>query len=260
MKVFFLFTKNKFLDSRLADGTVLGQILAQALPYASGGSVVVTADHLSAASEDQLVFVRNQNRVRLGTGTGNLAALRACHEQGLIPKSEACLVITDGSIVIHDYDKLAADQEANIISLMNRAFWFRTGEDLEKLLDWQSDRPVETIQVRPEKIVSVGDVDELVLANRRLLGIGFSSKDALERSYTEEFGVIPPVFIHAEAEIYSSMLGPYVSIGAGAFVENCVLENCIIDDGAHVANLNLKDSIVGRNQKIVGVPQTIIKI
>ena len=162
--------------------------------------------------------------------------------------------------MIHDYDKLAAEQDANIVSLMNRAFWFRTGEDLERLLDWKSDQPVETVQVRPEKLVSVGDVDELVLANRRLLGIGYSSNDALERSYTEEFGVIPPVFIHVEAEIYSSMLGPYVSIGAGAFVENCVLENCIVDDGAHISNLNLKDSIIGRDQKVVGVPQTIIKL
>ena len=97
-------------------------------------------------------------------------------------------------------------------------------------------------------------------ANRRLLGIGYSSKNALERSYTEEFGVIPPVYLHEEAEIYSSMIGPYVSVGAGALVENCVLENCIIGDGAKISNLNLRDSIIGRGVEMVGTPETIIKM
>jgi hypothetical protein len=259
VKVFFLLTKNRYLDTRLADGTVLKQILSPALPYASDGSVIVTADNLSDESESLLTSVQKQDRVRMATGTGNLAALRACREQGLIPKG-ACLVITDGSVVIHDYAKVAAEQTADIVSFMNRAFWFRSGAALEMLLDWQSDRPITTAQVRPFKAVSVGDIDELVPANQRLLAIGHTSKDALERSYTEEFGAIPPVFIHSEAEIYSSMIGPYVSIGAGAFVENCVLENCIIDDGAKISNLNLKDSIVGQNQTIVGEPQTIIQI
>ena len=260
MKAFFLLTQNKYLSNRLADGTVLGQILAQVLPYASDGSVFVTANNLD--DDSILAFAPGHARVEVPAGTGNLAALRACHEQNMISEG-ACLVVTDGSIVIHNYDKLAKNpdlQASNIISLMNRAFWFRNGNELKKLLDWQSDRPIETTQVRPEKVVSVGDIDDLVLANRRLLGIGYASKDALERSYTEEFGAIPPVFIHSEAEIFSSMLGPYVSIGAGATVENCVLENCIIDDGAHISNLNLKDSIVGRNQTIKGLPQTLIKL
>ena len=257
MKVFFLLTTNQNLNSRLADGTVLSQILAQALPYASEGAVFVTADNLS--DDRQLSSVQNQTRVSVAKGTGNLVALRTCREQNLIPAGE-CLVITAGSLVIHSYDKLASEQSADIVSLMDRAFWFRSGAVLESLLDWQSDQPLATTRIRPNKLVSVGDTEDLVLANKRMLGIGYSSKDALERSYTEEFGVIPPVFIHPNAEIYSSMIGPYVSIGDGAVVSSCVLENCIIDDGSQISNLNLKDSIVGRSQKVVGTPQTIIKI
>lgn len=261
MKVFFLLTTNHNLNNRLADGTVLSQILAQTLPYASAsdseGVVFVTADNL--ADDSQLGSVQNQTRIQVAKGTGNLAALRACRAQNLITAGE-CLVVTDGSLVIHSYDKLASEQSADIVSLMDRAFWFRSGAVLESLLDWQSDQPLATTKIRPNKLVSVGDTEDLVLANKRMLGIGYSSKDALERSYTEEFGVIPPVFIHPNAEIYSSMIGPYVSIGDGAVVSSCVLENCIIDDGSQISNLNLKDSIVGRSQKVVGKPQTIIQI
>ncbi|MEM8859566.1 MAG: hypothetical protein AAGD96_14660 [Chloroflexota bacterium] len=257
MKVFFLLTTNLNLNVRLADGTVLGQILAQSLPYATDGAVFVTADNLT--DDSQLSGVQNHARVTFADGTGNLAALSACRDQNLIPAGE-CLVITDGSLVIHNYKRMADEQSADIVSLLDRAFWFRSGAVLKSLLDWQSDQPLATTRIRPDKLVNVGDTDDLVLANKRLLGIGYSSKDALERSYTEEFGVIPPVFIHPNAEIYSSMIGPYVSIGDGTVVSGCVLENCIIDDGAQISNLNLKDSIIGRSQKVVGKPQSILKM
>ena len=256
MRLFFLLTKNHQLNNRLADSTVLGQIFAQTLPYATDGSVVVTAGNLP--DDSLLSFMPNQNRLEVAPGTGNLAALRACREKGLIPQGEA-LIITDGSLVIHSYDKLASEQSADIVSILDRAFWFRTGAVMESLLDWQSDQPLATTRIRPDKLINIGDIDDLVLANKRLLGIGYASKDALERSYTEEFGVIPPVFIHPEAEIYSSMIGPYVSIGAGAVVSSCVLENTIVDDNAQISNLNLKDSIIGRSQSIAGRPQTMIK-
>lgn len=257
MKIIFLLTSNKNLNTRLADGTVLSQILAQTLPYATDGSVFVTAGNLP--DDSILAFAENSARLEVPADIGNLGALRACRENGHIPDGPF-LVVLDGTIVIAKYDKIESQTSAKIVSLMNRAFWFRSSMALNKVLDWESDQDLDTETIRPDKMISVGDVDELVQANRRLLGIGYSSKNALERSYTEEFGVIPPIFLHEEAEIYSSMIGPYVSIGAGALVQNCVLENCIVDDGAKISNLNLRDSIIGRDQEIIGTPQTIIKM
>ncbi len=257
MKIVFLLTTNNHLNSRLADGTVLSQILAQTLPYATDGSLFVTAGNL--VDDSVLAFAEKSARLDLPAEIGNIGALRACREKGLLPDGP-CLVVTDGTIVIAKYDKIEAQTESKIVSLMNRAFWFRSKNALDKVLDWESDRELDTETIRPDKMISVGDVDDLVQANRRLLGIGYSSKNALERSYTEEFGVIPPVYLHEEAEIYSSMIGPYVSIGAGALVQNCVLENCIVDDGAKISNLNLRDSIIGRDQEIIGTPQEIIKM
>ena len=257
MKVIFLLTHNNHLNTRLADGTVLSQILAQTLPYATDGCVFVTAGNL--VDDSVLAFAEKSTRLEVSPDVGNVGALRACRENGHLSDGP-CLVVLDGTIVIAKYDEIEAQTTAKIVSILDRAFWFRSKAALEQLLDWESNEDLETETIRPDKMISVGDVDELVNANRRLLGIGYSSKNALERSYTEEFGVIPPVYIHSEAEIYSSMLGPYVSIGAGALVQNCVLENCIVDDGADISNLNLKDSIIGRNQKIVGTPQTILKL
>ena len=256
MQIIFLLTSNQHLNTRLADGTVLSQILAQALPYETNGSVFVTADNL--ADDSMLAFAKKSARLNVSPSIGNIGALRAVYDAGLLADGPI-LMVTDGTLVIAKFDEIASNSSAKIISLMDRAFWFRSIGAIEKVINWESDEQLETEKMRPDKMISIGDAEELVHANRRLLGIGYSSKNALERSYTEEFGVIPPVYLHEEAEVYSSMIGPYVSIGAGALVQNCVLENCIIDDGAKISNLNLRDSIIGRGQEVIGVAETIIK-
>jgi hypothetical protein len=51
-------------------------------------------------------------------------------------------------------------------------------------------------------------MEGLLFANARLLGLGYGSEDAVERSYVEDFTVIPPVFLHETAEIENSVVGP----------------------------------------------------
>lgn len=89
-------------------------------------------------------------------------------------------------------------------------------------------------------------------ANRRLLAIGRSSGNALERSYTEEFTVIPPVYIDPEAEIYTSVIGPYAAVGPGAKVENSVIRHTVIDRESQVHQTLLEMSYVGPGVEING--------
>jgi glucose-1-phosphate thymidylyltransferase len=64
--------------------------------------------------------------------------------------------------------------------------------------------------------------------------------------------VIPPVFIHPEAIIERSVIGPYVSIGKQARVRNCIIRDSIIDEGVEVDSELLEESIVGRWVRLVG--------
>ncbi len=57
--------------------------------------------------------------------------------------------------------------------------------------------------------------------------------------------VIPPCHIAADAVIRASRIGPYVSIGSGTVVENCVLTDCVIGDGATLRDCRLDRSLVG---------------
>jgi hypothetical protein len=51
--------------------------------------------------------------------------------------------------------------------------------------------------------------EALLHANQRLLGLGYGvTPDAIERSYAEDFTVLPPVFIDEEAYVEAAVIGP----------------------------------------------------
>lgn len=100
--------------------------------------------------------------------------------------------------------------------------------------------------------VEINSLDDFLNANKRLLGTGYGTDEALERSYIEEFAVIPPVYLHPDADVIGSVIGPYASIGAGAVVKSAVVRDCIIEARAAVENCILEASFIGRGGQVSG--------
>jgi hypothetical protein len=94
--------------------------------------------------------------------------------------------------------------------------------------------------------------DLLLAANARLLSFGRSSAEAIERSYSEEFTVVPPVFIHDEATVESSVIASQTSIAAGVIVRNSVLHRCLVGPGAVVENAVLDGALIGAGARVSG--------
>jgi glucose-1-phosphate thymidylyltransferase len=101
--------------------------------------------------------------------------------------------------------------------------------------------------------------EELLLhANARLLGLGSGSQDAIERSYVEDFTVLPPVYLHESAVIYGAVIGPYASIEAGATVRHSVVSNSIVGAGVQISNIILDGAIVGEGARINGRQEALL--
>ncbi len=100
--------------------------------------------------------------------------------------------------------------------------------------------------------LDAGKPDYMLEANKRLLGLGYGSEDAIDRSYAEDFTALPPVFIHETAVIANSVIGPYASIGAGAVIRDAIVRNSIVDGGTAVSNAILDGALIGENAKITG--------
>ncbi len=94
----------------------------------------------------------------------------------------------------------------------------------------------------------------LLAANGRLLSFGRSDSDAIERSYSEEFTVVPPVYIADSATVESSVIGSQTTIAAGAIVRNCVVSHSIIGPGAIVENAVLENALIGHDATVRGTP------
>lgn len=91
-----------------------------------------------------------------------------------------------------------------------------------------------------------GTAEALLQTNRYLLG---QCGNQLEGEQLDSL-VIPPVYLGPGARLTNSIVGPNVSIAAGAVVSDSVLRDCIVGDGAQVSAAVLTDSIIGANAVI----------
>ena len=64
--------------------------------------------------------------------------------------------------------------------------------------------------------------------------------------------IIPPVFIHQDAIVERSILGPYVSVEKDARIRDCILRDTLVDEGAELDAMLLQSSIVGRGAQLHG--------
>lgn len=153
------------------------------------------------------------------------------------------------------------------------SFYFRSGSDLGKALDAmdrQGSRGVEGLlsqlaaqgaEILTKQAVhclKIQSNEDLLHANAWLLRIDHGSQDAIERSYAEDFTVIPPVFLHETAVIEYSVIGPFVNLEANASVRNSVVRNSLIGLGAQIADAVLDGSLIGDNAVITGQASALI--
>jgi glucose-1-phosphate thymidylyltransferase len=92
-----------------------------------------------------------------------------------------------------------------------------------------------------------GKPETLLETNRHILGLKKEKSQTFEGSL-----IIDPVEIAAGVEIRNSVVGPYVSIGAGSRVENTVVRDSIVGEKCSIMNANLDLSIIGNNAQAVG--------
>jgi glucose-1-phosphate thymidylyltransferase len=155
-------------------------------------------------------------------------------------------------------------------------YYFKRSEDLISAIEEQMDRDVQLkgeyfladavnimlergLKMRTQNVdiwLDAGTPEAVMETNRYLLGHGRdNSQQAAQRP---GITVIPPVFIHPSAKVETSILGPYVSIGADCSVTFCVLKNSILEDGSQLSDVILEKSLIGQNAQLKGCANSMI--
>jgi glucose-1-phosphate thymidylyltransferase len=92
-----------------------------------------------------------------------------------------------------------------------------------------------------------GKPETVLQTNRYLLDHGRAHAGQTEGSI-----IIPPVYIDDSAQVNSSIIGPYVSIAAGAIVRDSIIRDSIINRDALIQSTTLENSLVGDNALVYG--------
>lgn len=150
-------------------------------------------------------------------------------------------------------------------------YYFKEAEDLISAIEEQIRRNISLkgefylvdavnimlergMRMRTEKVdvwLDAGTMEALLDTNQYLLEHGRDNSAQLP--HLEDSIILPPVNIHTGARISTSILGPNLSVGAGATIHNCSLKDSIIGDGSHLTNSILEGSLLGHNVSVNGL-------
>ncbi len=146
-------------------------------------------------------------------------------------------------------------------------YYFRQGEALLAAIEEQMRRNVvlkneffltdavsimieSGARVRTEKVdvwLDTGTIEATLETNRYLLEHGRDNSTAAERTGVT---VRPPVYIHPEARVEDSVVGPHVSVGAGCAIRESQVADSILEAGVEVQSSALTGSLIGRNCRV----------
>lgn len=151
-----------------------------------------------------------------------------------------CYYFHDGAALINAIE----DQIKRNISLKGEFF---LADAINILLENKSPMRIEQVKVW----LDAGTSEALLDTNRYMLEHGRSNISTT--IYDEDNIIIPPVFIHPEARISTSIIGPYASIAAGAVVQGSSIKDSILSPGVHITNTHLEGSLLGHDVVINGM-------
>lgn len=95
-----------------------------------------------------------------------------------------------------------------------------------------------------------GKPETVLRTNRFLLDHNFDNSQAAA-SKADAFIIVPPVHIDPSAVIERAVIGPHVTIAANCKIQDSIIRDSIIDEGAHVQNALLQGSLVGRDASVM---------
>lgn len=102
--------------------------------------------------------------------------------------------------------------------------------------------------------LDAGTADAVLETNRYLLNNGHDN--STDVSHRTDVTVIPPVFVHPSADVRTSVIGPYASIGANCVINDSVIRDSILENNSRADDIILERSLIGQNACVQGHPRS----
>jgi glucose-1-phosphate thymidylyltransferase len=102
--------------------------------------------------------------------------------------------------------------------------------------------------------LDAGTAEAVLETNRYLLNNGHDNSSEVNKR--TDVTVVPPVYVHPSADVRSSVIGPYTSIGANCVINNAVIRDSILENEARLEDIVLNQSLIGQNACVQGNPRS----
>ncbi len=152
-------------------------------------------------------------------------------------------------------------------------YYFADGELLEKELQYLLDQKITTggeygitdalqnmmkkgIEFHTETVaewLDCGNKEAILETNRRILELlGDETSLISQQADVDDALIIEPCFIAPGAHITNSVIGPYVSVGAGTTIQNSVVRNTVVQNKSWIENTLAENSLLGNFTSVKG--------
>ncbi len=137
-----------------------------------------------------------------------------------------------------------AEQMARNVTLKNEFF---LADAVNILLERGARMRTQQVDVW----LDAGMPDALLETNRYLLDHGHDNSAEAAQIFPN-IRVIPPVFVSPKAHLEMAVIGPHVSVGEDCSLNQVVIRNSILEEGACVEQMILEGSHLGRDVSVHG--------
>ena len=150
-------------------------------------------------------------------------------------------------------------------------YYFKSGQDLIQAIEEQINQKVQlkgeffladainillegdSCAMRIQKVniwLDAGTFEAVLGTNRYLLDHGHDNSEKAGQRIGVK--IIPPVYIHPEAEVESSVIGPHATIEAGCRILGSNIQNTIVEKNSQIEDAILAGSMIGQNSRLKG--------
>ncbi len=150
-------------------------------------------------------------------------------------------------------------------------YYFKNGQDLIQAIEEQINQKVQlkgeffladainillegdSCAMRIQKVniwLDAGTFEAVLGTNRYLLDHGHDNSEKAGQRIGVK--IIPPVYIHPEAEVESSVIGPHATIEAGCRILGSNIQNTIVEKNSQIEDAILAGSMIGQNSRLKG--------
>lgn len=159
------------------------------------------------------------------------------------PETDISHLAMIGLYYVRDAQRLMAAIERMLAENIQTKGEFYLTDALQLMIDDGARFVAEPVAVWED----CGKPETVLQTNRYLLDHGRAHVGPTEGSI-----IVPPVYIDDTASVVNSIIGPYVSIAAGAVVRDSIVRDSIINSHALINSATLQNSLIGDDATVQG--------